>query len=133
MRPNQPSNPKRGPMDAPMMPAAPGRRGNIDPNLPFPIFRFGFTVPGNQFLEFDISEGRVLVFAEGTGTGIAAGELSLRFGEIGDDFKLAVGDIIVTGGFRRFRLTNNTGVAKSGAVLVSADPNFRLYSFARGI
>lgn len=109
------------------------RAFNPDPNLPHQINRIGFTIATGTFQEFEVSEGRVLVFAEALLFGTSAGEFTLRFGETGDDFPIAPGDNIVTSGFRRFRLTNVGPSNRSGAVLVSSDPNFRVLNTPRGL
>ena len=97
------------------------------------VRKYPFTLNVGETRDFDISGARVLIFAESIAWGTGAGEISIAIGETGDFWDLCPADTIVLSMFTRFKLRNNAITAKSGVLLHSTDPNFRLLNAPRGV
>lgn len=102
---------------------ATGREVKAD--LSIPIYRIRWTLAANEERQFTVADSATLYFLEGNAAA-TGGNVSIRFGETGDLWKLVRGLWIRTSGFRRFTLKENAGGTPTGVFLYSADPEFQV-------
>jgi hypothetical protein len=86
------------------------------------------TVSARQ--QYEMASAAVLYFAEGPG--ISPGQVAAQFDEE-PEFRMAVGDYVRVRKFDKVRLINKGGIAVSGVIFVSADPDFLYMTFPRGL
>jgi len=104
---------------------------DFDPRTPVHVTPF--TLLANETRSFNMAGSRVLFLAASTSLGTTAGEISIALGETGEFFDWSPADGLILSEFGAIRLRNNTASARSGVMLHSADPSFRLLNAPRGL
>lgn len=87
-----------------------------------PFLTINFTLAAGAFAQYETSSGACLKVIELDGTGLA-----LQFDE-NDIFTARLFDFVRVQRFDKLRIFNNSGIALTGSILVSADPDFLFLS-----
>jgi hypothetical protein len=95
---------------------------SLDIVYPFRLFRNTFA-PGER-IKYEVSHAYCMYIH--TNLVIAFGDISLQFGDTGDEIPFGSKAFLRTSGFRTILITNLTGAPLIISLVVSSDPNMLL-------